>query len=375
MIFSWFPEQLNKFIPIGNLGAIKKFYIMATNSINKSVVTRVFNNVWAGLCRCGRFLKNAGQFVVGAVALLAMLVVVYNPIAFLVWSLASPKRAAEMLYDIDLPVFEDIVRFLNGWMVALYPFRLKKHFMAVRGINNYSAKLQCRYYWQVNRSSETVKKMSKNAVDLLWKAEDSESKKDIVNAKIQLSNEQFEVLLTNNLYCLVCQYFCKWTPSIAMINALLNIGTDMALDMVFEVAEVYGLSSSIIERVFSEFDEKEVSKMQEALNVYSQRQVVISTQNNEHTLQMWQTFCKNESNICFEAQKLMNLWQYKEYVQSGHTLDEKTVEFFMSKGDLPMCTLIFNSEQAPLSDKSKAFVAANPKLTTALLSCKSANEK
>ncbi len=361
------------------MGAIKNFYIMATNSINKSVVTRVFNNVWAGLCRCGRFLENTvvsiAQYVIGAIALIAMLVLVYNPIAFLVWSIASPKRAAEMLYDIDFPVFEDIVRFLNEWMVALYPFRLKKHFMAVRGINNYSAKLQCRYYWQVDRSSETVKKMSKNAVDLLWKAADSESKKDIVNAKIQLSNEQFEVLLANNLYYLVQQYFCKWTPSIAMINALLNVQTDMALDIVFGVAEVYSLSPSVIERVFSELGEKEVSKMQEALNVYSQRQVVINTQNNDHGLQMWQTFCKNESSICFAAQKLMNVWQYKEYVQSGHTLDEKTVEFFMSKGDLPMCTLIFNNEKAPLSNKSKAFIAANPKLTSALLACKSVNEK
>lgn len=108
---------------------------------------------------------SLGQWIIVAIVLVMLLVFVFNPVMFLFWSVVSPGRAAQMLYgEGDLGLFSEFVRDLNGWMVALYPFRMKKHFMAVRGIENYSAKAQCRYYRKTGRRVSVLKQMTNDAV-------------------------------------------------------------------------------------------------------------------------------------------------------------------------------------------------------------------
>ena len=75
------------------------------------------------------------------IALLAITFIFFNPLIFIPYCLLAPKKAADSLYDWDLPVYMDFMQAVYGPFVALLPFRWKRHFMSVRGVEFYSDKL------------------------------------------------------------------------------------------------------------------------------------------------------------------------------------------------------------------------------------------
>lgn len=348
-----------------------KFDNMATTNNNKSVVKNVANNAWAGLCWCGNALVSLGQWIIVAIVLVMLLVFVFNPVMFLFWSVVSPGRAAQMLYgEGDLGLFSEFVRDLNGWMVALYPFRMKKHFMAVRGIENYSAKAQCRYYRKTGRRVSVLKQMTNDAVQKLWKSETNFNEKvKIASSGMQLSDEQFAYLVDNGQITQALAYIRQWTPN---ANKLRHLIKSDAHEVLVPAIKTYGLPAELISLVFSEGKSELIADVQEALVAYSHRQTVLNTQRSDESARKeWLTFCTSveKGKIRSNAQKAMHGWQYDEFHKVGHTLDKEAVEFFFAKGDVSMCIRIFKYEKdnGRVSEKADALVAANPKLTAALL--------
>lgn len=350
---------------------------MATK--NKNVVKNVANNAWAGLCWCGNALVSLGQWILVAIVLVMLLVFVFNPVMFLFWSIVSPGRAARMLYgEDDFGLYSEFVQGLNGWMVALYPFRMKKHFMEVRGINNYSTKAQCRYYRKTGRRVNVLKKMTNDAVQELWKSEtNSNEKVKIASSGMQLTDEQFAYLVDNGEFSQALAYIRQWTPNANKLRHLINYG---AHGVLISAIKIYGLPAELISLVFAEGKSELIAAVQEALVVYSHRQTVLNTQRSDESARKeWLTFCNSveKGKIRSNAQKAMHGWQYDEFHKVGHTLDKEAVEFFFAKGDVSMCTRIFSYEQnnGRVSDKAEALIAANPKLTSALLQVMSEQKK
>lgn len=349
-----------------------KICIMATTNNNKSVVKNVADNAWAGLCWCGNALVSLGQWIIVAIVLALLLVIVFNPVMFLFWSIVSPRRAARMLYaEDDFGLYSEFVRDLNGWMVALYPFRMKKHFMAVRGINNYSAKAQCRYYRKTGRRVSVLKKMTNDALQQLWEGEFSfEEKVKIASSGIQLSDEQFAFLVDSKRRTdEALAYLRQWTPNANKLRHLIEYDEP---EVLIPAIRTYGLPAELISLVFAEGKSEMIAAVQEALVVYSHRQTVLNTQrNDEKGRKEWIVFCNTvkENKVRSNAQKSMTVWQYDEFHKAGHALDKEAVEFFFAKGDVSMCSRIFKYEKdnGLVSEKADALVTANPKLTAALL--------
>lgn len=318
---------------------------------------------------------SVGQGIIITVALIAMFAFVYNPAAFLFWSIVSPKKAANLLYAEDLGFFGEVMQALNGWMVAMYPFCMKKHFMRVRGLNKYSAELQCRYYFKADSSVEVIWLMSDNAVKRLWKTGTLDDKKQIVAAGKMLSFKQFDDLVKNGMSKEILAYVQRWTPDSNMVRLLI---TSLQTEVLAFVVKNYGLSAELVEEVFNTKQETLIATVREALVVFSHRQVVLNTQRSgdcEQALLMWESFCNGlkECRLRSEAQKQMNVWQYESFHKAGHTLDVDVVEAMFAKGDVVLCSLIFKYEKdnGCVSDKADALVAANPRLVAALLKVRS----
>lgn len=347
-----------------------KFDIMATTNNNKRVVKNVANNAWEGLCWCGNALKTVGQWIIIAIVLIAMVLLVYNPVMFLFWSIISPKKAAKMLYSSDLDTFTEFCIALNGWMVALYPFCMKKHFMEVRGINNYSATAQCRYYRKTGRRVSVLGQMTNEAMQQLWESEISFTEKvKIASSGMKLSDKQFAFLVDNHQTEEALAYIRKWTPNANKLRHLIEYDET---EVLIPAIRIYGLPAELISLVFAEGKSELIADVQEALVVYSHRQTVLNTQRSDESARKeWLTFCNSveKDKIRSNAQKAMNGWQYDEFHKVGHTLDASAVEFFFAKGDVSMCTRIFKYEKdnGRVSEKADALVTANPKLTAALL--------
>lgn len=354
-----------------------KFDIMATKNNKMRVVKNVANNAWAGLCWCGNALKSVGQGIIIAIVLIAMFILVYNPVMFLFWSIICPKKAAKMLYEADLEWYSEFCIALNCWMIALYPFCMKKHFMALREIKYYSVKEQCKYYRWTERRADVIRQMSDKAVQKLWKENYFDDRVQIASAGVKLSAEQFDYLVRTGQTTQVLAYVRRWTPNADMVRVLIKEGE---IQLLVFVVKSYGLSAEVVNEVFASEDEKLIAAVKEALVVYSHRQTVLNTQrSDEGGRKEWMAFCSSveSGKIRSFAQKAMNGWQYDAFHKAGHALDTEAVEFFFAKGDVPMCTRIFQYEKdnGRVSEKADALVAANPKLTAALLQVMSEQKK
>lgn len=343
---------------------------MATKNNKMRVVKNLANNAWEGLCWCGIALVSLGKWIIVAIILIAMVLLVYNPVMFLFWSIISPKKAAKMLYSSDLDTFTEFCIALNGWMVALYPFCMKKHFMEVRGIDNYSATAQCRYYRKTGRRVSVLGQMTNEAVQQLWEGETSFTEKvKIASSGMKLSDKQFAFLVDNHQTEEALAYIRKWTPNANKLRHLIEYDET---EVLIPAIRIYGLPAELISLVFAEGKSELIADVQEALVAYSHRQTVLNTQrSDENSCKEWITFCNSvkESRVRSNAQKAMNEWQYDEFHKAGHALDASAIEFFFAKGDVSMCIRIFKYEKdnGRVSEKADALVTANPKLTAALL--------
>lgn len=306
-----------------------------------------------------------GEGSVIAISLMAMVVLFYNPVMFLLWSIVMPKKAANMLYKLDIPVFIPAMQVLNGWVIWLFPFRMKQHFMWAHGLSNYGVRLQVRYY-NAHKSAKTVNAMSAEAIDYLWK----NSQKPIVDwiniaeTDKQLKDSQMADLIQNNYLKHTQDLVRKWTPSAETLSRLLEAcenGSEEWQEVFLFCVETYGLPQSLIDAAL---DSEMAEDVQTALEHFAQRTFV---RNHMAALQndsSFEDFCRKTKTICDEAQMAMNSWQYEAFHNAGHKLSTAAIESFLQKGNLDICTRIFRYEEnhGLVSAKAKALINANPQL-------------
>lgn len=359
---------------------------MATLKNNESVRTLVANKAWAVLVWLGNVCENTAKGVVAIIALLAITFFFFNPLVFIPYCLLAPKKAADSLYNWDLPVYMDFMQAVYGPFVALLPFRWKRDFMTVRGVEFYSDKLQCRYFKSMVLAGKEervgmIKKMSAAAINLLW-AENTDNwciREEIVLANAPLSDEQFKLLVTKKETATIMEYLKKRTPSEAMLQMLLSAQLG---DLFLFCVERYGLSARLISKVFAmekeigSDKESEHSKMfrrniagltQEALACFAQRQMVRNSAYSRSGKE-WKLFLNESNGLCLAAQKMMNIWQYDEYHEAGFRLSAEAIVYFFSRGEATMWERIFKYEpKEALNEEAQALIAANPQLLSRAL--------
>lgn len=313
----------------------------------------------------GQQLYAVGEGIVIAIGLVLMVVLFYNPVMFLLWSIVTPKRAANMLYKFDVPIFMPAMRALNGWMICLYPFCMKKYFMAARGLSHYSVPLQIRYYKTRKEcmAPKIAKAMSAEAIAYLWEHTDvpTVDRVNILRSGRKLTDQQVRNLIygTDSWWHEVETYLQTWTPSVSVSEALLGAGKEhKEIRRIFlNCVETYGLPAELIEMSLNSDMSDDV---QTALEHFAQRTFVHRTAGPSAAAD-FAAFCRKTDAICDKAQMAMNGWQYEAFHSAGHKLSTAAVEDFLQKGDMDICTKIFQYEEN-LSPLAKSLIHADPKL-------------
>ena len=302
--------------------------------------------------------------IIIAIALIAMFLFIYNPVAFLLWAIFAPRTAAKMMWDMDIDVFSEAMQALSGWIEVFLPFRCRKYFMKERGISNYSAKLQVKYYNASKRPKvEVIKEMTDDAVQLLWETGISDDWINIAQAGYKFSDKQFDQMMRQKCSIVISTYVSNNTPNQHMLHMLMNEVDDAWLDILGYCVRRYGLPAPLVKRMYEHCNEKAKKVCEDNLEIFADCKFVLGTQHGE-ALKEWGWACEKKPELCVEAQKCMDLSQYIRYFQNGLKLDIRAIRYFLSKGDLAMASYLFKQEYEAIidDDEAMAYVAANPQL-------------
>ena len=335
---------------------------------NKKSVKRFFRACGRGLVATWNGLVWLGKGIIIAIALIAMFVFIYNPVSFLLWAIFAPRAAASLMWDMDIDVFSEVMQALSGWIEYFLPFRGRKYFMAMRGIKKYSPKLQVKYYNASKQKSEVVKKMTDNALQLLWMTGNADDWSNIANAGIALSDKQFDQMMNQKCSNIIYAYVSKNTPNQHMLHMLMNEVDDAWLDILGYCVRRYGLPAPLVKRMYEHCNEKAKKVCEDNLEIFSDLQFVLGTQKSTDSMREWRWACEKKLDICVEAQRCMTVAQYIAYFENGLKLDIRAIRYFLSKGDLQMASYLFKQEYEAITndDEAMAYVAANPQLMRSL---------
>lgn len=319
-----------------------------------------------------------------------MVVVFFNPISFLIWSFVAPKRAAAVISNTE----DDFkfIRFmtkLHKPLIHLYPMRIKKHFMLVLGMCDYSVKSQLKAFkafggqYDVKKAVKLINKMSKDAVLKLWNdnmakpiGPNGSYNKIITDAVVEAGG----VLDDNQLISLIYdkgdfdnleKYAAKRTLSKETLEAVIDrmdrtkessfnqedeqVSFSALKRILFSQIEKNGLPAKLVEKVMSlgKGDGSYLQKLDCAFETFRQKTVVLSG-NTEAFERML------KSSILFsKVEKLLKPEQYKKYKDYGRHMTDEAICEFIARENTEMCSLIFAREQ--LSEKARLMAKANPK--------------
>lgn len=337
------------------------------NKFFESVSTKFsnfFSFVWGILQALWLILLGLGKGIIIAVALLAMTVLVYNPLMFFIWSIVSPKSVASGLNDMDIPVYTDFVKAVNGWMVHCYPYFMKKYFMELGNFSEYSVSSQLRYYRE-NPTVEVLRKLSSEALYKLWSVSENNADREtivkIVDSGCSLNREQIMCLQKHGLNELLVDYFLKNTPSVDIVRVMMKENREVFLFIV----EKYGLSSQLLREMYENSTVELISEAEKKLESYSHRRIALECASATRGHEFWKIFCNETENISISAQKVMQPWQYVDYYSTDHKLSETALEYlFANDAYCKLWSMIFEHEpkNGIANAKIKSLVAANPRL-------------
>lgn len=326
------------------MGRPQNFLIMANFS-------KIWSAIWTAL-----------QFIAKVILGVVLFVLIYNPLSFLFWSIILPKKAAILLYDYDaeLKVLTPFARVLNGWMVHLYPWYMKRHFMTVQGPSEYSVRAQMRW---ILEHPDDLKKLSPEALRTSLEGTTSDQViKKLIEAGVVLTDDEVYNFIQKDT--LRTAYLRHHTVSDRVLKRLIfnkPVGTE---DILVEAFKKNGASASIIETLFEYAKDLYTERIQKALVTYQQRRFIISHTEIDEALRKF--FIKNILEV--EAQEALTPAQYQAYHQMGKTLSDEVICYYLSRENMPMAGLIFEFEpnHGLNSEKAKALVAASTILTNRL---------
>lgn len=332
---------------------------------------------------------------VGSFLLCVVLVVVFfNPVSFLIWSFVAPRRAAAIVSDTqDDFKFIRFMTKLHKPLIHLYPMRIKKHFMLVLGMCDYSVKSQLEAFnafggqYDVKKAVKLINKMSKDAVLKLWN--DNMAKpidlngrynKTITDAVVEAGG----VLDDNQLISLIYdkgdfdnleKYAAKRTLSKGTLEAIIDIMERAKSSfnqedeevvfyvlkrILFSQIEKNGLPAKLVEKVMSlgKGDRAYQQELDCAFETFRQKTIVLS-----YDKAALENLLKSKT-LFSSVEKLLKPWQYGLYKLANRHMTDEAICEFIARENTEMCSLIFAREQ--LSEKARLMAKANPKFVLML---------
>ena len=149
----------------------------------------------------------------------------------------------------------------------------------------------------------------------------------------------------------------------------LKIKRRMFLDILTDYVRQHGIKPDVFayiaELKAGTFGEEVSSAIRTALLVHEQRAFTISHREPEMSV-VWQSYCEQQKNLCFDAQILMSPAQYDVYHSTKHTLLPEAIAHYIRKGNLDMCRKIFlyEPEYGFVSEEIAHLVHANREIET-----------
>lgn len=351
---------------------------MATKENIKICVKKVSNKVWSVLCWLGRLLEKVGKgIIIGIFTPIVVLIIflLFNPLVLFFRALIAPKKTAEIFANAanEQDFFNKFTEAIGRPAIKFLPWYAKKAFMAEIGVQEYPIKNQVRFFKEAADKEKAARGLDPKAKNILWKTPEY---REILAETMALNDEQFKSLITNeelNVIKKVVKNNSLSENKIAMLLPIVKVEKECFFEGKFlEILKFCikrdGLSSRLVSLVYDQFSDLAI-EISEALNVYAQRRMTLNVQNYNGDKESWKKFCDNTEVICEEAQKLMTYWQYEIYHKAGKQLSERTIAYFLSKGDTTMAEKIFayEPENGIISDEIKAIIKANLYLSKCLL--------
>lgn len=322
---------------------------------------------------------NAVETVVLTVALV---VFVYNPIAFIIWSIIAPRVSANILAESDeLGPFFAVMAKLHKPITHIFPMCMKKHFMYKLGMREYSVRSQLKAFkalggnYNLKKAAVLINKMSESAVNKLYNDNMKSGKYNkniteaVIEAGVLLSYQQITDLLCNkggrDSWLMFKRYAEKKTlPKDVMeilIRGMVN-GDESGIvkDVFFNQVEKNGLSPKLLDQVMVITDAPFRQRLNDSVEAFRQRTIVVSG-NREAFASM----LANRRGLFSQVEKLLKPWQYEMYNKEVNChMSEEAICDFIARENMEMCALIFKHER--LSEKAKLMAKANPKFAMML---------
>ena len=298
---------------------------------------------------------------------------IYNPVAFLLWSIFAPKKAAKAATSGQFRRMEAMVKPMH----YLYPLGMKKWFVKEYGLWNYSEELQRKTFFafrergNVEEMTHLFQTMSKESYNLALFGATSVDEEAALLADITLSAEDLKLLDLS----VVRKYAEKHTlPAeyLILVFKEYHISADernlskqdrwnyLSKILLFHV-ERHGTTKEFIDFLSNQNDEAFKEAFKKSLKAFSERQVVNNMNNHGLNIMEFTTYIKDNPVLEPQTQKLLWPWQLEIFLKFYQPADE-AVCYLLSKGDIQIADILFKNKDVKFSETAQLLIKSNSRL-------------
>lgn len=329
-------------------------------------------------------------------------VLIYNPVAFLLWSIFAPKKAARAATSGLFHWMEKMVKPMH----YLYPFYMKKHFIKEYGLWNYSLELQRRTFFSFRKNSDVqemtslFQTMSKECYNAALSGATSVDQEAALLADITLSAEDLKLLSACNVrkyaekHTLPTEYLIwifktyhvsaneekhyvsvneqkhsktdSWNyPSRIQNHSTLDSWNYLSKILLFHV-ERHGATKEFIDFLNRQNDEAFKADFKKALKAFSERQVVYQMRNPKESDLEFSRYVQANPVLEPQTQKLLCPWQLEIFLKFYQPADEAVCSL-LRKGDLSIANILFNNKGVQFSETAKMLIKSDSNLLMAYI--------
>lgn len=326
--------------------------------------TDFFSRVW----------NTLSDFFVAAL----MFIFVYNPVAFLLWSIFDPKHAANAATSRQFPRMEKMVKPMH----YIYPFFMKKYFIKEYGLDHYSEELQRKTFFafrersNVEEMTHLFQTMSKECYNVALFGAPSVDQEAALLADITLSAEDLKLLD----FCYVLEYAKKHTlPAKYLIwlfkryhvsadetNSSKAAAWNSHAKMLLSHVEKHGATKEFMDFLSKQNDEAFKAAFKKALKAFSERQVVNQMRTPSTDTVEFARYIQDNPVLEPQTQKLLEPWQLEIFLRFYQPADE-AVCYLLSNGDFRIADILFKNKDVQFSEMAQALIQSNSLLLMAYI--------
>ena len=307
-----------------------------------------------------------------------MFIFVYNPVAFLLWSIFDPKHAANAATSRQFPRMEKMVKPMH----YIYPFFMKKYFIKEYGLDHYSEELQRKTFFafreraDVEEMTHLFQTMSKECYNVALFGAPSVDQKAAILADITLTADDLGLLDS----CYVEKYAKKHTLTAEYLiwvfktyhvsadetNSSKAAAWNFHAKMLLSHVERHGATKEFMDFLSKQNDEAFKESFKKALKAFSERQVVYQMCTSSIDTVEFTRYVQDNPVLEPQTQKLLRPWQLKIFLKFDRPADE-AVCYLLSKGDLQIANILFKNKDVQFSEMAQALIQSNSLLLMAYI--------